>query len=361
VAVRVGFDTSYGVSRTGVGRYVRSLLEALEALEDPEVVPLTTAHPSSFRPLRLAQTLARETTWYPYRLERQASSAGCSVLHMPHPAVARTTHLPLVITVLDLLPLLHPELFTRRPRMRIRASLGSLKRADRILAISEYTRETVIDLLGISPERVVATPLAATAEFGPGEPDRARLRARFGIEERYVLCVGGLEPRKNLPMALRAFERVIAREPDCELVIVGPPGWRNHEFTRRLAQTTGRVRLTGFLPDADLADLYRGATCFLYPSLGEGFGLPVAEAMACGAPVVTSDRGSVPEVAGGGATIVDPEDEEATSEAILRVLRDAEFAAELSRKGRQRAALLTWERCARLTANVYRELAESAS
>jgi glycosyltransferase involved in cell wall biosynthesis len=219
----------------------------------------------------------------------------------------------------------------------------------------------VLELLGFAPEKVVVTPLGVGAQFRPAEADPAWLRSRFGIQGRFVLCVGALEPRKNLATALRAFERLATRDPDLELVVAGPAGWRNQEFERLLGGSRAPVRMTGLLSDQELVALYSATACFLYPSLAEGFGLPVLEALACGAPVVTSNRGALPEVSGDAALLADPDDEESVAEAVGRILSDTELAAELGRRGPSRAGGFTWERCADLTAGVYRELAEDSS
>jgi alpha-1,3-rhamnosyl/mannosyltransferase len=212
-------------------------------------------------------------------------------------------------------------------------------------------------MLGISADKVVAAPLGVTGNFRPVQRNGDWLRDRFGIEGRFVLCVGTLEPRKNMVMALRAFERVAMREPDCELLVVGPAGWRNAAFERLLERTGASVHLTGFVSDDDLVALYSATDCFVYPSLAEGFGLPVAEALACGAPVVTSDRTSLPEVAGDAALLVDPENEEAVTDGILRVLTSPQLRRDLRQRALERARLFSWERCAEITAGAYAEVA----
>jgi glycosyltransferase involved in cell wall biosynthesis len=362
VTLRVGFDTTYEtLSATGVGRYSRCLRDALGRAGGPEIVPLAAAsRRAATRPGQILEGLAREGVWYPLLLERQARRRGCSLLHCPQSVLMRSGGLPLVVTVHDLFPLEHPRLFTRTTRAQLRASLVSLRRASRILTNTGYTRERVIEHLGIQPERVVVTPLGVGESFKPVEPDSDWLRSRFGIQGRFVLCVGALEPRKNLATALLAFERVAARDPDLELVVTGPSGWLNQDFERQLSRTKAPVRLTGFISDGELAALYSAAACFLYPSLIEGFGLPVLEALACGAPVVTSDRGGLPEVAGDAALLSDPDDAESVSDALSRALSDPELATDLRRRGPERAREFSWERCAELTAEVYREVAETA-
>jgi glycosyltransferase involved in cell wall biosynthesis len=354
VTLTVGLDTTYGyLSDTGIGRYVRSLSAALAELEDPRVVEFAAIRePATNRPRRLAQAVRREGGWYPFTLSRRALAAGCTVLHVPHPTVVRAGRLPLVVTVHDLQPLIRPRLFTHWPRAQLRASIPVVRRAARVVTHSEATREGVIERLGVPADRVVAAPLGVSAGFGPADP--ANVLARLGIEGRYLLSVGALEPRKNLTTTIRAYERVAAAAPDVRLVVVGPRGWRNGEFDSLAAKAPG-VQVTGYLPDRDLAALYSGASCFVYPSLGEGFGLPVLEAMACGAPIVASNRTSLPEVVGDAGLLTDAEDEEEVSDAILRILMSDGLSAELSGNALRRAAEFTWERCAAVTARAYRE------
>jgi alpha-1,3-rhamnosyl/mannosyltransferase len=358
VTLTVGLDTTYGyLSDTGIGRYVQSLSAALAGLEDPRVVELAAVRdPAKRRARRLAQAVRREAGWYPLRLSRRAVAAGCTVLHVPHPTVVRAGRLPLVVTVHDLQPLIRPSLFTRWPRAQLRASIPVVRRAARVVTHSEATRQAVVEQLGVPADRVVTAHLGVSAGFGPTDP--AQRLARLGIEGRYLLSVGALEPRKNLPTTVRAYERVVAAAPDVRLVVVGPRGWRNREFDSLAARSPG-VKVTGYLPDGDLAALYSGAACFVYPSLGEGFGLPVLEAMACGAPIVASNRTSLPEVVGDAGLLTDAEDEEEVSDAILRILTSEELSAELSERARRRAAEFTWERCAATTARAYREAAAS--
>jgi len=169
--------------------------------------------------------------------------------------------------------------------------------------------------------------------------------------------VGTLEPRKNLVTALRVFRRVSDELPDVELVLVGGRGWRNEAFERELGRgdAARRLRVTGFVSDQRLVDLYAGAACFLFPSLGEGFGLPPLEAMACGAPVVISDRPALVEVGGEAVLAAPATDAEALAANVLDVLTDPALAARLRTKGLARAAGFTWEAAAEATERVYRE------
>ena len=201
--------------------------------------------------------------------------------------------------------------------------------ANRVIAVSEFTKAEAVELLGVDPGRVRVIPHGVASPFEPYGP------AAGG---RYALAVGTLEPRKNLARAVLAAERA-----GVELRVVGPPGWGGVD-----------IDTVGFVDDDELARLYRGAECLVYPSLYEGFGLPVLEAMACGIPVVTSATGATAEVAGDAAVLVDPLDVDAIAAGIREAIERRE---ELRAAGLERASQFTWENAARQTVEVYREAA----
>jgi glycosyltransferase involved in cell wall biosynthesis len=266
--------------------------------------------------------------------------------------------LPLIVTVHDLLPLRFPHLFTRETRIHTQLCNHFVRRATRIITPSAYTRGEVIELLGVAEERVVAIPEGCASRFSPLEVDRDALRYEYGIKGPYMLCVGTLEPRKNLTTALHVFRRISAARPDVELVLVGGRGWRNQDFERELAGSGSaeRLRLTGFVDDKRLADLYAGAACFLYPSLGEGFGLPPLEAMACGAPVIISDAPALVEVCDDAALSAPALDVEALAEHVNAILDDGELSDRLCAAGLARARRFTWQDAAEATERVYRDV-----
>jgi glycosyltransferase involved in cell wall biosynthesis len=365
MSITVGFDLTHArLSRTGLGRYPAELARALEARASVRVVELyagSVRAPSSTA--RIVRGLRREGLYYPFMLGRAARGARVDVLHVPTPAPARGGGVPLIVTVHDLLPLRMPQLFTRQTRWHTRLYLPFVRGATRVITPSAYTRAEVIELLGIGEQRVIAVPEAADERFAPLDADRERLRAELGISGRYVLSVGTLEPRKNLATVLRVFRRVSEAMPDVELVIVGGAGWRNQSFESELGRghAAARVRVTGFVSDARLVELYAGAACFLFPSLGEGFGLPPLEAMACGAPVVMSDRPALPEVAGGAALQAPPLDVEALAAHVTRVLSEPRVAGEMRAAGLARSRQFSWARAAKETERAYREAHEDAA
>jgi glycosyltransferase involved in cell wall biosynthesis len=356
--MRVGFDmTPAALSPAGTGRYPRELLHALERREDPAVIPIASSlrRPATV-PQRAVQGLRREGWWYPVGLARTAREVRADVVHVPAPYSARVRDRPLVLTVHDVLPFHYPELFTRvvvaHSRLAWRAAVLG---ATRVVTGSQHTRGELIELFGVPEAHVVVTPYGVSRRFHPRDVDPEWLAARFGIDRRFVLCVGTLEPRKNLTTALRAFRLASEGLDDVQLVVAGGRGWRNDSFDAELGDGARDVSVTGFVSDDELAALYSAAECFVYPSLYEGFGLPVLEAMACGAPVVTSDATSLPEVAGDAALLAPPADVEAVAGAIRRVLTEDGLAARLRERGLQRAGDLSWDACAEATTAVYRE------
>ena len=321
--MRVAMDvTPLRLTAAGTARYLTNLLARLEPEHD--VRRLAFGGPGR------ASVLARELVWYPHVLGRVRDA---DVLHCPTYYAPISPRVPLVVTVHDLAVWRHPEAFGRWTRAFVpRAVPRMLRRAARVIAVSEFTRSELVELLRIPEERIAVVPNAVEAVFAP-EGERA--------EGEYVLAVGTLEPRKNLPRSAEA-----AQLAGHELRVVGTEGWG--EVRLRGARRLGRVS------DEELARLFRGALCAVYPSLYEGFGLPVLEAMACGTPVVTSRGGATEEVAGGAAVLVDPLDPEAIAAGIEDAISRRE---ELRRLGLARAAQFSWDESARRTVEVYREVA----
>jgi glycosyltransferase involved in cell wall biosynthesis len=284
-------------------------------------------------------------------------TAGFDIYHsirQPLAARDRVAARARIATIHDMVPSLFPDVTEGRFIALHDAVLRSIDvERDWVLCTSESTRADVTAVTGMRNERIFVVPLAASPSIFRPERDEARLRsvrARYGIDEgRYVLSLCTLEPRKNLARLVNAFAAIASdsRNSDLRLVLVGAVGWKSQPlFERIAAHGLPRERLVqpGFVPDEDLSALYSGATVFVYPSLYEGFGLPVLEAMQCGAPVITSNSSSLPEVVGDAALTIDPLDEDALSQSLQHVLDDPELADRLRHDGLERAHSFTWKR-----------------
>jgi glycosyltransferase involved in cell wall biosynthesis len=322
--VKVGIDVSPLV-QTGAGtaRHVRGLLAALDGRPGLELRPLT------FGGRGRAATIARDAAWYPFGIARAARRLDvlhCSTMRVPvraRPAVVATVH--------DVAVLRYPEAFPHWHQHTGRLALRqAVRTADAIVAVSVFTRDELAEILGVSIDRVRVIGNGVDPVFTTAGP---------AASGDYVLAVGTLEPRKNLARAVEA-----ARLVGVEVRVVGAQGWGGVE----VPGWVGRV------DDEALAALFRGARCLVFPSLYEGFGLPILEAMACGTPVVTSRGGATEEIAGGAGVLVDPLDVGAIGSGIVEA---QERRAELVALGLARARAFTWQRAADELEELWQELA----
>lgn len=341
----------------GIARYATELRRALTVREDVRLVPVG---PRARRRRRSAhrwtQGLAREGWHHTIGLDRAARRARAEVVHCPGALAPECSTLPLVLTVHDVLPLSHPGLFPRTTVVHQRLVLARrARRAARIIVNTAHVGEEVVALLGAAPERVRVVPCGVAAPFRPAPPDPAWLRERFVIDRPYVLAVGTLEPRKNLLGAVRGL-RAAGLGDEVALVVTGAQGWRNDLFEREVPRAGVPLVMTGRVTDEELVGLYSAARCLVFPSLYEGYGLPPLEAMACGCPVISSDRCGLPEVVGDAGLLVDPLDPQAIGAAILALIGDEARRAELRERALARAAQMSWESVAAQTVGVYREV-----
>jgi glycosyltransferase involved in cell wall biosynthesis len=333
------------------------LAGALLELDDVDPVGIAARHrhppvvevPIPVRQLPWPRLVLYES-WHRLRWPRAEGAAGrVDVVHATGGAVPGH-RAPLVVTIHDLAWHHEPAHFTRRGVAFHRRALAlALAEAAALVVPSEATRVDVVEA-GADPGRVRVIPWGV--EQRAGDPERAR--RHFDLPDQYLLFVGTIEPRKNLPRLLDAVARLGPSAPP--LVMVGPRGW-HEDVDHRLSALPVRPVPLGFVETARLPDLYAAATVVCYPSLREGFGLPVLEAMAQGAPVVTSTGTSTEEVAGSAAVVVDPTDVGAIADGIAGLLADPERARALGEAGRRRAAEFTWSRCAVSHRDIYREVA----
>jgi glycosyltransferase involved in cell wall biosynthesis len=271
---------------------------------------------------------------------------------------------PTVVTVHDVSFLERPEYFTPARALQLRLTVArSVKRAARVLTVSEFARESIVRAYNLAPEKIVVTPDAASPFFRVVNRIAAihKIRQRFNLNAPFILSVGDLQPRKNHIGLIRAFAQLMKDQPqlECELVLAGKDTWFGGRV-RDAARESGfgeRIHFTGFVSDDDLLQLYNGCECFAFPSFYEGFGIPVLEAMACGRAVVCSNTSAIPEVADGAALLFNPESTEEIARALSDVLRDSELRARMERLGLQRASYFSWQKTAEMTLQVYREVA----
>jgi len=375
--VRVGLNAEPLFQRipTGVGVYALALCRGLvEIGHADELVIFHAAHdeiPAEVGDLpvdRVGYTLSRDRLYDAWMADRrpapQSITGDLDVVHSTGPAIPPSGGAVLVVTVHDLAPIRFADRYPRRARaVHKRGAHIAAAEAARIIVPSRSTALDVEEFYGVERERIRVVPhgvdfadLGAAARAAVG--DAGKRWERRGIAEPYVLWIGTQEQRKNVVAVLDAFAHVAARHPELSLVLHGPNGWLGDEVGEGLQQRGLHSRTIvseGSLPRNELAALYARASAFIYPSLYEGFGMPVLEAMACRTPVVTSNISALPETAGDAALLVDPLDDVALAEAIARIMEDPVLAEDLAQRGQKRARALTWGETARRTWAIYEE------
>jgi glycosyltransferase involved in cell wall biosynthesis len=232
-----------------------------------------------------------------------------------------------------------------------------VRAARHVLTVSQATKRDLVSWYGVDPERITVTHLGLSEIFKPPTDQYLikDVQARYGLQERsYLIYVGTVQPRKNLTRVIEALAITLAAGYEVDLVIAGKRGWLSTPIEQRAQELgiTHRIHFIGYVPEQELPALLAGALCFVFPSLYEGFGVPVIEAMACGTPVITSTSSALPEVAGDAALLVDPLDTNAIAAAIMQLIDQATLRETLRRRGLDRARLFTWEACAKKTLEV---------
>jgi glycosyltransferase involved in cell wall biosynthesis len=369
----LAFDaTTIRGNKTGVGYYSSRLLERLTSVggdENPidEILVLSNRELdfTSIPRCRLVDEgrFPLRAVWMqavlPFVLGRLRPDL-CHFTNFLGPYFAST---PYVVTFHDMTLELLPECHTWRKRLLTRALSPEIARGARlIITPSQSAKRDLARLFAIPEEKIRAIPHAPDSQFRPrcDRESLARIETRYGIRTPYLLYVGTLEPRKNLLRAMTAFSRISTRYPEHSFYLAGELGWRSKEFLQTLDSIPNHHRIArlGYVAEEDLAALYSNAELFVYPSLYEGFGFPVIEAMACGAPVVTSNTSSLAEIADGAALLVDPHDTAAIAEAMDRGMGDERERERLRLAGLARARTFSWERSTRETLQVYEEALE---
>ncbi|RME46231.1 MAG: glycosyltransferase family 1 protein [Chloroflexi bacterium] len=371
--MRVGLDGRYiRDDFPGIGRYVYNLAMALPAIApDVQIFLLRDADAPDTRygvaALAAQSNLHLIEAGIPIRsmaeqvrLPGVARRLSLSVFHAPYYITAYRMPCRQVVTIYDVISARYPE-YLPSPAMRLVFEVTTrlaLRTADHILTLSQASRQDLVALYRVDPARISVTPLAADPRLRPAHPDAIdRLKRRLGLPERYVLYVGINKPHKNLTRLVEAWAQIAQYAARTTLVIAGHEDPRYPQARQRAAALgLDSVAFLGPVAEEDLPALYSGAELFVFPSLYEGFGLPVVEAMACGTPVACSNVSSLPEVAGDAALLFDPHTPEAIATAIQQVLRDTDLRAVLRQRGLEQAGQFSWERTARLTLEAYRSL-----
>ena len=376
--MRVGIDARYGFrkQRRGIGEYVAALLAHLPAVAgdrdefvlyvdgaaEEDVLPLPDPR-FHLRRLRTRNPLV----WEEITLPRAAWRDRLDLLHLTSNYGPTCAPCPTVYTVHDLVEFIRPALgplslpFRHRAgrAMRIRTLPRQLRRASRVVTVSEASRRDLVKILGLREDDVRVIAHGISPECVPTtDPDVVRRRlveAGFPVPNRYVLALGALDPRKNGPFLIRAFARVRPRAPDLRLWIVGVE--RPEIYPLPLGSPPEWLSILGFVEPGTLVSLFQGAASFVYPSLYEGFGLPVLQAMACGVPVLASSRSSIPEVCGDAAVLFDPCNEDDLAQKLALVLSDESMRTDRVTAGLARAKRFSWREAAASTYAVYQEAA----
>jgi glycosyltransferase involved in cell wall biosynthesis len=352
--------------RAGIGTYLLSLLGSLRDVLGREQLLVLTSRKDPDVVAHLPD-LPTRALWTPphHRLEQvvlplELAAIQGDVYHAPDFIPPFVRRVPAVVTIHDLAFLKWPDLLTAPSRRYYGQVARAVRSADRVIAVSARTRDDLIELVDAPAHRIEVVYEAADARFRPVEAGAvAAVRARLGLPERYFLFVGTREPRKNLRRLLEAFA-LLADEPEApDLVIAGRNGWLSEDLEGQAALLgiAPRVRFTGGVADEDLPAVYSGASAFVLPSIYEGFGLPTLEAMACQTPVIASTGGSLPEIVGDAALLVDPFDVAALGAAMRRIWREPALRQEMVERGRARARQFSWRRAAEETLDVYRRAA----
>lgn len=371
--MRIGIDaTAVPRLKAGAGVYTEELVRSLLTLDREDTfflfvrggtfADLPADYPNVRRLPVVAPTRPGRFLWEQAILPALARRLQIDLLHSPHHTMPAAP-LPCyrVVTVHDVTFFLYPARYGTFRRLYMQTTTRlSLRLADAIIVPSETVRDDLIRLLRVKPARITVVPEGVNARFQPMVDQRrlTEIRTRYARGTPYILNLGSLEPGKNQITLVQAYKRLRDRGYRQRLVIAGQRAWKYERLLARIAQAglTEVVDLPGYIPESDLPALYSAAELFVFPSLYEGFGLPVLEAMACGTPVICSDRSALREIGEGAAFLVNPLSARDLAEAMATLLDDQDLREQLRSSGKQRAAAFTWERTATETLAVYRRL-----
>jgi glycosyltransferase involved in cell wall biosynthesis len=356
----------------GIGRYADSLGRALLQAHG-ESMSLFYYGPAGIQPPRGLEDVPRQVVtagrkpwrmrvWLNQLLRRPMDDLlpGAQLYHATEHLLLSLRHVPSVLTVHDLIFRLFPRYHKLQNYVYLNLAVPLFcRRAQAIVAVSERTKQDLVRLYKLPPDKVTVIYEAAAPRFVPQPPEKVeQVRARYGLPERYLITVCAIEPRKNHKGFLEAFEVLSRDDPGLRWVIVGSKGWLYEGFFAALERSPARhaVILPGYIEDEDLAAVYAGALACVFPSFGEGFGLPPLEAMGCGTPVASSDAFSLPEVGGDAVRYFDPREPQQMVEVLRPILSDPDLRAEMRQRGLAQAARFSWQKAAEQTWALYQTL-----
>lgn len=369
----IGIYTIVSPSRKGgVGRRLNGLLRSLQTIDGyNEYTVYSTSSKESLFPVDAsnfhvtscsasAQVRLINHLYQSLLLPVRSLRDGLDVLHIPNTTPLIYSLCPVVVTIHDLteFALSQKTYGPIRNSYRKLANLLAARNAKAIITVSEDAKRDIVQFLDIDPSKVNVVYPGVDEMFRPfylSDLEKAHLRKKYDIPQRFILFVGQLQPRKNLVRLLKAFGEINRKYPEYKLVLVGKQGWMYDKIYETMEEMDleDSVVFTGYVEDADLPMIYSLSELFVFPSLYEGFGFPVLEAMACGTPVITSNRSSLAEIARGAAVLVDPLDVREIAEAIDHILSDLAIQNDLRTRGLNLAEQFTWEKCAKQTVDVY--------
>ncbi|HLO47165.1 MAG TPA: glycosyltransferase [Kamptonema sp.] len=349
-------------SRTGVFRVVERVARGLLASQEIDLSFAAMASPQIFQATQ--NYLQAHPHFKEVPLCQSPDLTAVDIFHSPYYGIpTELTKGHRLLTVYDLIPLKYPEWFMQGSAEFLKQSLAKLKPEDRVICISNSTKEDLCSYTGINPNRVFVTHLAASPDIFYPCLDREKIastRSKYQIPNSpYILSLSTLEPRKNIDQVIRCFAKLVQEQniKDLNLVLVGAKGWNYEKIFAEIDSNTAlkeRIIVTGYVADEDLSPLYSGALVFIYPSLYEGFGLPPLEAMQCGIPVITSNTSSLPEVVGEAGIMLDPHDTDGICRSVLQIYSNPSLRAAMSQKSLEQSQKFSWEKCIKETIEVYK-------
>ena len=361
----IGFDATplQIAQHSGVGHYTAQLLAALIDRSDARQYALLANRTLNGRaPLgtlgQVGRRFPNRSAWLQLALPRDLAALRADVCHFPNSIAPLHAPCPIVITLHDMSLFLHAGLHPVKSQLFVRSIIPAVaRRAAAIITVSHHAKQDIVAGLHVPPEKVHVIYEAAASQYRviTNAAELERVRSRYELKRPFVLYVGTIEPRKNLTRLVTAFAQARRRCPDLELVLVGQLGWKYAALLKAIEDLNlgSALRRLGYVPNEDLPALYNLARLLAFPSLYEGFGLPVIEAMACGTPVLTSNGSSLAEIATGAAWLIDPHNVDAMADGLARLAIDDDLHGHLRAEGLARAAQFSWQRAAEETVRVY--------